>query len=37
MVDDLERLGFEDSVFEQNGEIWVNYDKIDVPFMKLED
>jgi hypothetical protein len=37
MVDDLERLGFEDSVFEQNGEIWVNYDKIDVPFMKLKD
>jgi hypothetical protein len=32
MVDDLQRLGFEDSLFEQNGEIWVNYHKLDVPF-----
>ena len=33
MVDDLQRLGFEDNVFEQNGELWVIYDKkIDVPF-----
>ena len=33
MVEDLQRLGFEDNVFEQNGELWVIYDKrIDVPF-----
>ena len=32
MVDDLQRLGFEDSLFEENGEIWVNYHKLDVPF-----
>ena len=35
MVDDLQRLGFEDSLFEQNGEIWVNYHKLDVPFESL--
>jgi hypothetical protein len=35
MVDDLQRLGFEDSLFEQNGEIWVNYHKLDVPFQSL--
>ena len=32
MVDDLQRLGFKDSLFEENGEIWVNYHKLDVPF-----
>ena len=33
MVDDLQRLGFEDNVFEENGELWVMYDsRIDVPF-----
>lgn len=33
MVDDLQRLGFEDNVFEKNGEFWVMYDsRIDVPF-----
>ena len=35
MVDDLQRLGFEDSLFEQNGEIWVNYHKLDVPFQSV--
>lgn len=33
MVDDLQRLGFEDNVIERNGELWVIYDsRIDVPF-----
>ena len=32
MADDLQRLGFGDSLFEQNGEIWVDYHKLDVPF-----
>ena len=33
MVDDLQRLGFEDNVIERNGELWVMYDsRIDVPF-----
>lgn len=36
MVDDLQRLGFEDSLFEQNGEIWVNYHKLDVPFESVK-
>lgn len=32
MADDLQRLGFGDSLFELNGEIWVDYHKLDVPF-----
>ena len=35
MVDDLQRLGFGDSLFEQNGEIWVDYHKLDVDFRKV--
>ena len=36
MVDDLQRLGFEDNVFEENGELWIVYDsKIDVPFHNI--
>ena len=35
MVDDLERLGFEDVLINTNDGIFVNYDKIDVPFQPI--
>ena len=36
MVDDLRRLGFEDAVVEMvDGEVWVDYGKIDVPFHSI--
>lgn len=37
MVDDLQRLGYSDVLSTVNGDVYVNYAKIDVPFMKLED
>ena len=35
MVDDLQRLGFEDVLINTNDGIFVNYDKIDVPFQPI--
>lgn len=35
MVDDLQRLGFEDVLINTNDGIFVNYDKIDVPFQSI--
>jgi len=35
MVDDLMRIGFESALYTLNNEIWVDYDKIDVPFEKI--
>ena len=37
MVDDLQRLGFNDVLSTIDGEIFVNYSKIDVPFAQIED
>lgn len=37
MVDDLERLGFSDVLSTVDGNIFVNYSKIDVPFAQIED
>ena len=36
MVDDLQRLGFEDALIYGNDAIYVNYSKIDVPFKLVE-
>ena len=37
MTDDLERLGFSDVLSTVDGNIFVNYSKIDVPFAQIED
>ena len=35
MVDDLQRLGFEDVLINTDGGIFVDYSKIDVPFHNI--
>ena len=37
MVEDLQKLGLHEVLFEENGEIWVNYDMIDVDFKSIDD
>ena len=37
MVEDLQKLGLQEVLFEENGEIWVNYDMIDVDFKSIDD
>lgn len=37
MVEDLQKLGLHEVLFEENGEIWVNYDMIDVNFKSIDD
>jgi len=33
----LQKLGLHEVLFEENGEIWVNYDMIDVNFKSIDD
>jgi hypothetical protein len=35
MVDDLQKMGYDDAIFEVNGELWVDYGKIDVEFKSI--